>query len=142
VLARAALATVLLMAADAPCASAADSPSPIVVSETITHNANLNQYNHNRGPNNVIVTFKNVASQTVTDVMFVVFDENGIVRGRIDDKGMFSPGTTIKHVFDNCYNGLGPLTAALVPIAVTFADGSTWHGPDAYAFAQLSCSTT
>jgi hypothetical protein len=142
VLARAVLIAALVTAALPLCASAADIPAPIVVSETITHNANLNQYNHNRGPNNVIVTFKNVASQTVKDVMFVVFDENGIVRGRIEDKGMFSPGTTIKHVFDNCYNGLAPLTAALVPIAATFTDGSTWHGPDAYDFANLSCSTT
>jgi hypothetical protein len=138
VLARA-LAVALAAAALPLCASAADAPVPIVVSETITHNDNLDQFNHNRGPNNVIVTFKNVASQTVKDVMFVVFDENGIVRGRIDDKGMFSPGTTITHVFNNCYNGLGPLQAALVPIAATFADGSTWQGPTAYDFARLSC---
>lgn len=130
------------MAAVVPvCASAAETAaSPIVVGETITHNDNLLPWTHYRGPNNVIVTFKNVASQPVKDVMFVVFDENGIVRGRIEDKGTFSPGTTIKHVFDNCYDSFAPLTAALVPIAATFADGSMWHGPDSYDFATLSCS--
>jgi hypothetical protein len=142
VLARSVVATALLMSTLPLCAGAAEAPAPIVVSETITHNDNLDQFNHNRGPNNVIVTFKNVASQTVKDVMFVVFDENGIVRGRIQDKGTFSPGTTIKHVFDNCYDGLGPLMATFVPIAATFADGSAWHGPDAYAFSKLSCSST
>jgi len=123
-----------------PCASAAETPAPIVVSETVTHNSNLYPWARVRGPNNVIVTFKNVTSQTIRDVMFVVFDENGIVRGRIDDKGTFSPGTTIKHVFENCYDSVAPLTAALVPIAATFADGSMWHGPNAYEFANLSCN--
>jgi len=138
---RAAVAAALVAMALPLCASAADEPGPIVVSETVTNNDNLLPYTHYRGPNNVIVTFKNVAAQTVTDVMFVVFDENGIVRGRIDDKGRFAPGTTIKHVLDNCYDSFAPLTAALVPIAATFADGSTWRGPDAYEFAKVSCSS-
>jgi hypothetical protein len=124
-----------------PCASAAETPPPVVVSETVTYNYNLNTWAHYRGPNNVTVTYKNVTSQTIRDVIFVVFDENGIVRGRIEDKGTFSPGTLIKHVFDNCYDSVAPLTATLVPIAATFADGSTWHGPNAYKFATLSCGT-
>ena len=125
-----------------PCANAAETPAPIVVSETVTYNGNLYPWARERGPNNVTVTFKNVSSQTIREVMFVVFDENGIVRGRIRDKGTFAPGITIKHVFENCYDGVAPLTAALVPIAATFADGSSWHRPDAYDFAQLSCPTT
>jgi hypothetical protein len=139
VLARIALAAALLAAAVPIGASAAAGSAPIVVSETITNNDNLLPWVRYRGPNNLIVTFKNVATQTVRDVIFVVLDEDGIVRGRIDDKGTFSPGVAIKHVFANCYDSFAPLQATLVPIAVTFADGSTWKGPEAYDFAKLSC---
>jgi hypothetical protein len=140
-LARAILVMTCAAALFPPCASAAGPPSPIVVSETVTYNGDLYPWARTRGPNNVTATFKNVSSQTIRDVMFVVFDENGIVRGRIEDKGTFAPGITIKHVFENCYDGVAPLQAALVPIAATFADGSSWHGPDAYDFARLSCPT-
>jgi hypothetical protein len=117
-------------------------PAPIVVGETITNNDNLLPWTHYHGSNNLIVTFKNVAARTVKDVIFVVFDENGIVRGRIEDKGTFSPGASIKHVYNNCYDSFAPLTATLVPVAATFADGSTWMGPEAYAFATLDCDSS
>jgi hypothetical protein len=111
-----------------------------VVSETITNNGNWNPRSHYRDPNNVIVTFKNVAVRTVTKVIFAVFDQDGIVRGRLDDRGTFSPGVSIKHALNNCYDSFGPVTVTLVPIEATFVDGSLWRGPESYDYANLSCS--
>lgn len=141
-LARALLAGVFLLAVAPLGALGDESSSPIVVSETITNNDNLLPWTHYHGSNNVIVRFRNVAKRTVKDVIFVVFDEHGVVRGRIEDKGTFSSGATIKHVYPNCYDSFAPLTATLVPVAATFADGSTWAGPEAYAFASLSCPSS
>jgi hypothetical protein len=138
VLTHAALAAALLLSA-APLRANAGEAAPIAVGETITNNGNWDPWSHYRDPNNVIVTFKNIAAQTVTNVIFAVFDQDGIVRGRIGDRGSFAPGVAIKHIYNNCYDSFAPVTVTLVAVEAAFADGSTWKAPQTYDFANLSC---
>ena len=123
----AAAAAVLLLGG---ARSAASAGAPILVRSVATNNGNLIPWSHYRLPNNVIVTFENVSSRTIKEVVFLVRDQDGIDVGHIDDKGTFSPNVAITHVFDNGYDDFAPVQVSLTPVAVTFADGEIWKAGD------------
>jgi hypothetical protein len=104
---------------------AGEGPSPIVVVRTLTLNGQWcrQPWDHN---NNVVVTFKNVAAQTIKDVVFAVLDKDGNAIDRVDDAGTFSSNVSITHVFDNPYDLIGPVQVTFAAVEATFADGSTW----------------
>jgi hypothetical protein len=120
--------TAAVLIAAVPLAARADAnPAPIVVSSTITTHAITGKFEAVPVPGQVIVTFKNVAAQTVKDVVFsVVNTDGGYEVGQIDDAGTFSPNVSIRHVFSNSYDLIDFVEVKLVPIQATFADGTTW----------------
>lgn len=72
------------------------------------------------------INFHNTSGQVITSVQFL-FVRRGRVSERITDAGKFSPGTAIDHSFT-----LASETPVdrIVPVAVTFADGSRWEAPE------------
>jgi hypothetical protein len=121
------LTAAVLIAAVPLVAHADASPSPIVVSSTVTTHAVTGKFEAVPVPGQVIVTFKNISAQTVKDVVFsVVNTDGGYEVGQIDDIGTFSPNVSIKHVFSNSYDLIDFVEVKLVPIQATFADGTTW----------------
>jgi hypothetical protein len=76
-------------------------------------------------PNGITVKFVNKSNVPATAVTFSLRD--GTYSQSIVDKGIFSPGTQIKHTF-GIDAGLDPFPNATVNVAeVDFADGSAWH---------------
>jgi hypothetical protein len=72
------------------------------------------------------INFHNTSGQVITSVQFLLV-RNGRESERITDAGKFTPGTSIDHTFT-----LASETPVdrIVPVAVTFADGSRWEAPE------------
>jgi hypothetical protein len=73
----------------------------------------------------VSLEFVNKSSRPATGVIFLL--DRGKYSQRIVDKGIFSPGTPIKHTF-GMDGGLDVTPNVAINVAeVDFADGSSWH---------------
>jgi hypothetical protein len=72
----------------------------------------------------VTIAFVNTGKIPATSVEFSI--RAGRRTSIIVDKGIFSPGTRIVHTFEK--NPEFDETSSVRVLAVTFADGSTWHG--------------
>jgi hypothetical protein len=71
----------------------------------------------------VTIAFVNTAKVPATSVEFRI--RAGRRTSIIVDKGTFAPGTRIVHTFDK--SPLFDQTSSVHVLAVTFADGSSWH---------------
>jgi hypothetical protein len=75
----------------------------------------------------LMLTFKNVASQTAKSVVFAVRDASGFELGTVSRHGTFSPGVNITRFFGEVkmkHKHGAPAKANA--IQVTFANGSEW----------------
>jgi hypothetical protein len=117
-----ALGTALLIAGAPAIGSASTGePSPIhLESVQITPQNDNGGRGIQRGQ--VSVAFANQGSAPVTDVVFGVESHGGVVN-RIDDRGSFKPGVSVKHNFSDDLRGNHLQLAVL---RVTFADGTAW----------------
>jgi hypothetical protein len=74
------------------------------------------------------VSFVNQGNVPATDVVFVVHSPDS-ADYRLDDKGTFSPGATIRHQFRGWdWNFQADSNVSIA--AVTYADGSSWTSQD------------
>jgi hypothetical protein len=106
--------------------AAAGGPSPITVSNF--------QYSYaspddevGLPPQGLMLTFKNVGSQTAKQVVFAVRDASGFELGTVSRHGTFSPGVNITKFFGQVkmkHKHGQPAKASAVE--VLFADGSQW----------------
>jgi hypothetical protein len=71
----------------------------------------------------VRIAFVNTAKVAATSVKFTI--RSGQRTSIIVDKGTFSPGARIVHTFDK--DPVFDRISSVHVLAVTFADGSTWH---------------
>ncbi len=78
----------------------------------------------------VMVTFKNVTSRPVHEVVFAVSDASGYQLATVSRHGTFAPGVTVTRYFGD----IRPKEkhgdpAKATPVEVGFKDGSTWQSP-------------
>lgn len=130
-------AAVLL--ASASIGAGAQGQAPIQVVSLYITNAVQGDF---AAPGGIYTQFQNVSDKTITTVIFELHEKlrapgggpNGneyqdTTLGRIRDVGKFSPGVVISRTHNNRFSQLNPVhrnVATLIPVEVTFADGTTW----------------
>jgi hypothetical protein len=113
-------AAVLLAAAPLLAAAQAEPANPVRISSIEIwplNDGNVGGY--------VRLTFVNEAPVAATDVELAV-EQGGVPLELLHDKGTFSPGVAINHLYASLLMGSNLHGLDVVALYVKYADGSTW----------------